>query len=124
MTSLRQAIQGLRRGATHAGESTLPAAGSTDRERVEAAIKAAGWHPREGSAARTEPGGEYVDYHDGANQHRVFPYYRNGTELAWAAWNDDPQTNSVARHADWPPGLTAQVINYICAHHGPLKAAS
>ncbi|SHU29270.1 Uncharacterised protein [Mycobacteroides abscessus subsp. abscessus] len=143
MTGLRQAIRGLRlaaythivpgqvsvvRGVTtetdcpHAddGPAGVPEAYGTDRSLVEAAISQFGWHGHDLGAIGDSA---YIGYVSADNTRRASAYYRHGTELAWAVWNDrDDSTADTRRCAGWQPGLTARFIDYI--RSGELKAVS
>lgn len=134
MTSLRQAIAGLRNAASarpattgqrpHVERAAEDEGEGSDREQIEKTINEDGWHQRPGLEPGSDADGEYVGYINAAGDRRARVYYRHRTELAWAAWNEAGEAADPARRAGWMPDLKAGLLDYIHGGRPVFKAAS
>lgn len=132
MTSLRQAIAGLRHAAktgsatVHEGARSAGSAGGqgSDREQIEQAANEEGWQQRTGLGPGSDADGEYVRYISASGDRSVRAYYRHCSELVWAAWNEPDAAGDPVRRAGWPPDLKARLLDYIRGGQQIFKAAS
>lgn len=131
MTSLRQAIAGLRNAAntrparsqerSHGkGQKAADEGKGSDREQIERAISQDGWQQHTGLGPGSDADGEYVGYINATGERRASVYYRHRTELVWAAWNEP----NPVRSAGWAPDLKARLLDYIHGGRIILKVAS